>query len=108
MTNDRKQGQAIPNKETQEGQGKNKEHKTVLTRDISPPSRKVHPRTAETSKGEGRVGTLEAAQEEAQTETREATKEGGAREERWPPTPGGRPTAAEQVVEEPEVETESQ
>ncbi len=25
MTNDRKQGQEIPNKETQEGQGKNKE-----------------------------------------------------------------------------------
>ncbi len=65
-----------------------KKHKTVLTRDISPPSRKVRPRTAETFKGEGRVGTLEAAQEEDghpgggwQTETREATKEGGAREE---------------------------
>ncbi|KAL1255491.1 hypothetical protein QQF64_013552 [Cirrhinus molitorella] len=27
--------------------------------------------------------------------------------EEWPPTPGGRPTAAEQVEEEPEAETES-
>ncbi len=34
--------------------------------------------------------------------------EGGAMEEWLPPTPGGRPTAAEQVVEEPEAETESQ
>ncbi len=34
--------------------------------------------------------------------------EGGAMEEGWPLTPGGRPTAAEQVVEEPEAETESQ
>ncbi|KAL1258303.1 hypothetical protein QQF64_011547 [Cirrhinus molitorella] len=33
--------------------------------------------------------------------------EGGAMEEEWPPTPGGRPTAAEQVEEEPEAETES-
>ncbi len=29
-------------------------------------------------------------------------------EEEWPPTPGGRPMAAVQVEEEPEVETESQ
>ncbi len=34
--------------------------------------------------------------------------EGGAMEEGWPPTPGGRPTMAEQVAEEPEAETESQ
>ncbi len=27
-------------------------------------------------------------------------------EEEWPPTPGGRPTVAEKVEEEPEVETE--
>ncbi len=33
---------------------------------------------------------------------------GGAMEEGWPPTPGGWQTAAEQVVEEPEEETESQ
>ncbi|KAL1248297.1 hypothetical protein QQF64_021615 [Cirrhinus molitorella] len=33
--------------------------------------------------------------------------EGGAMVEEWPPTPGGRPTAAEQVEEEPEAETES-
>ncbi len=33
---------------------------------------------------------------------------GRAMEERWPPTPGGQPMAVEQVVEEPEVETESQ
>ncbi len=52
------------------------------------PSRKVCPRTVETSKGEGRVGTKEEAQEEdghpggsRQTEAREATKEGGARGE---------------------------
>ncbi|KAL1250762.1 hypothetical protein QQF64_018558 [Cirrhinus molitorella] len=29
-------------------------------------------------------------------------------EEEWPPTPGDRPTAAEQVEEEPEAETECQ
>ncbi len=34
--------------------------------------------------------------------------EGGAMEEEWPPTPGGWPIASEQVVEEPEAETESQ
>ncbi|KAL1276705.1 hypothetical protein QQF64_036328 [Cirrhinus molitorella] len=33
--------------------------------------------------------------------------EGGAMVEEWPPTPGGRPTVAEQVEEEPEAETES-
>ncbi len=32
--------------------------------------------------------------------------EGGAMEEWWPPTPGGRPTVAEQVVEEPETESQ--
>ncbi len=30
--------------------------------------------------------------------------EGGAKEEEWPPTPGARPTVAEQVEEEPEME----
>ncbi len=33
--------------------------------------------------------------------------EGGAMVEGWPPTPGGRPTATEQVEKEPEAETES-
>ncbi len=31
--------------------------------------------------------------------------EGRAKEEEWPPTPGGRPTVAEQVEEEPEMES---
>ncbi len=68
--------------------GEKNHNKTVQDPDISPPSRKVRPRTVETSKGEGRVGTWEAAQEEdghpgggRLTETREVTKEGGAREE---------------------------
>ncbi len=30
----------------------------------------------------------------------------GAMKEGWPPSPGGRPTAAEQVVEEPETESQ--
>ncbi len=38
--------------------------------------------------------------------TVEPTEE-GAMEEEWPPTPGGRPTVAKQVEEEPEAETES-
>ncbi len=33
--------------------------------------------------------------------------EGGAMEEEWPLTPGGRPTTVVQVEEEPEVEMES-
>ncbi len=41
-----------------------KTHKTVHNPDISPPSRKVCPRTVETSKGEGWAGTTEVAQEE--------------------------------------------
>ncbi len=73
---------------THGGGGGQKHNKTVQDPDISPPSWKVRPRTVETSKGEGQVGTREVAQEEdrhpgggRQTETREATKEGGAREE---------------------------
>ncbi len=125
-----------------------KTHKTFHNPDMSPPSQKVRPRTVETSKGEGWVGTTEVAQEEdeptggvRQTESKGATKEGGAREEtwgarsrkstagprpqpwwwptvelteggameeEWPPTPEGWPTASEQVVVEPEAETESQ
>ncbi len=37
----------------------------------------------------------------------EEPTEGGAMVEEWPPTPGGRPTAVEQVEVEPEAATES-
>ncbi len=65
-----------------------KTHKTVHNPDISPPSRKVCPRTVETSKRGGVGGNYGGGSGGGrspgrgwQTESKGVTKEGGAREE---------------------------
>ncbi len=73
---------------SQGAHGEQKHNKTVQGRDITPPSRKVRPRTVEQQRGggTGRVGTKVEALEEDEhpggdrlTETREVTKEGAMR-----------------------------